>query len=1385
MNFLSKLVSIVFLLGMSTIATSQCLNPSYYTMNFEDGEDFSMWSYSDENADENIWDVYDYNGNICAGYSYSTTDAADDYLFSPCFTLEAGKTYELSFSYVTQSEGTFPESLRVLYGTTADATVSNLIVDLGTFAHTDYRKSIQTITVSTTDEYYFAWHCYSDADMYNLYIDSIVVRDITENPTSLANLSTIDVFSITENSAYSGGAIIDNGGTEIINRGVCWSTSPLPTILDVISDAGSGSGNFITDMPSLFANTTYYARAFAINSVGTAYGNEISFTTHENTLVSNQSEVESNNTSDEANVFDIHSIMSGSVGVDDDAYDWYTLTVPYDGKLEFNGIAESTLGLYIELFNQNSTTSLVYTRGLLDEDVVMSYDNIKAGTYYLRVGREFIDGAYSYGNYTIENIFTPTSLYDGNDTEPNDIFEESKMFSINTSTTGHIGYSDGVSQDDYDWYTITIPYDGKIDLYGFPESMLGLYIELFNQNGTASLVYTRGLLDEDVVMSYDNIKAGTYYLRVGKEFIDGTYSYGSYIIENTFTPTSLYDGNDTEPNDISEESQIFSINTSTTGHLGYSDGVSRDDYDWYTITVPYDGKIDLYGFPESTLGLYIELFNQNSTASLVYTRGLLDEDVVMSYDNIKAGTYYLRVGKEFVDGVYSYGSYTIENSFTPTDLFDKNDVEPNNTDIEAQTVDFVSPFSGHIGYSDGITTDDSDWYVFTTTDETRISIDGLAENTLALDFTLLEANGSTVIESISATTTGEAVRLTYDNLPVGTYYLKVLRVNLSQGYTFGSYTLEIISGFVATVPTVATMNVNSITTNSAVSGASISHNGGAAISGYGILWSTNPNPSLDVCDGYISHVGDGVGDFSSSTSDLLSNTTYYIRAYATNSEGTGYGNEIEFTTLEDNIPTDFGGGSGSVSDPWQIYTAEQLNNVRNYLGDDDSDKHFILMNDIDLTDFLSEGNAGYNDGSYWEPIGDVFNKFAGHFDGNNNEIINIKSTNSSYVGLFGYTTETAVIENTGIIIDPTSAITGTSSSGYVGGLVGMAYGSTISDCYVIGDVVAESASAVGGLVGASSEPGSIINCYSEGSVQGNEDVGGLIGNSGKTSILNSYSEMNVSGTNNVGGLVGDSWYSVIDSSYATGTVTASGEYSGGFVGNVQYDSITNSYASGDVYGGDYVGGFAGSLSDANLTRVYAKGHVTGLEQVGGLVGSNATGIIDYAYSTGKVIGTTNVGGLVGESKWSGETSNSFWNVETSLQLSSEGGSGISILEMKNPATFFGWDFSSVWTINENKNDGYPYFSWQIFDNQTPDDPTLNITQSAISIVAYPNPTNSCVTLSGINGDVQFFVTNNEGKVVISITESKYICLDGLANGTYFIHVIFQNGMKHIVPVVKQ
>ncbi len=98
-------------------------------------------------------------------------------------------------------------------------------------------------------------------------------------PIHLATLTTDAVSSITQTTAVSGGNITDDGGGNITVRGVCWSISQSPTINDNYTDDGAGTGAFTSNITGLNTGTTYYVRAYATNEAGTAYGNEVSFTT--------------------------------------------------------------------------------------------------------------------------------------------------------------------------------------------------------------------------------------------------------------------------------------------------------------------------------------------------------------------------------------------------------------------------------------------------------------------------------------------------------------------------------------------------------------------------------------------------------------------------------------------------------------------------------------------------------------------------------------------------------------------------------------------------------------------------------------------------------------------------------------------------------------------------------------------------------------------------------------------------------------------------------------------------------------------------------------------------------------------------------------------------
>ena len=99
----------------------------------------------------------------------------------------------------------------------------------------------------------------------------------------------------------------------------------------------------------------------------------------------------------------------------------------------------------------------------------------------------------------------------------------------------------------------------------------------------------------------------------------------------------------------------------------------------------------------------------------------------------------------------------------------------------------------------------------------------------------------------------------------------------------------------AELPKVKTSAVSEITINSAVCGGEVTSDGNGMISARGVCWSTSQNPTIE--DSKTTD-GSGVGSFTSNLSNLVSQTTYYVRAYATNEVGTSYGEEMSFTTLK-------------------------------------------------------------------------------------------------------------------------------------------------------------------------------------------------------------------------------------------------------------------------------------------------------------------------------------------------------------------------------------------------------------------------------------------------------------------------------------------------------
>lgn len=358
------------------------------------------------------------------------------------------------------------------------------------------------------------------------------------------------------------------------------------------------------------------------------------------------------------------------------------------------------------------------------------------------------------------------------------------------------------------------------------------------------------------------------------------------------------------------------------------------------------------------------------------------------------------------------------------------------------------------------------------------------------------------------------------------------------------------------------------------------------------------------------------------------------------------------------------------------------------------------------------------DSSY--ATGNVFgNNFVGGIAGSTcsvNETFskgNVFASGNKVGGIAGSAKNSSAINNFNNVYS-TGNVSGKDS---VGGIIG------ISDVYLKG-VHSEGSvfgrNTVGGLTGLSHY--SITNSFSIGdSVVGTFNVGGLVGVAAEA-IDSSYSIAHVRGDDNIGGLIGSA-YNNITNSYSTGNVigdtsksSAGNDNIGGLVGYHYKKNIKKSFALGNIKGTTKLGGLVGRFEGDTISQSYSKGSVTGLYYgdpsdeignyyIGGLIGYG-NGFIEESYTSSTVSGIENqpiyTGCVVGYVEKSMEIKNAYYD-KTLCTLDVEGRNqdgdpniatinnnpAKTSMEMLQKSTFENWDFTDLWSIQENSST--PYF----------------------------------------------------------------------------------------------
>lgn len=174
---------------------------------------------------------------------------------------------------VTSNGGALVTAKGVCYGTSVSPTLSDNVVTAPAAGPGTYSVSLVNLLPNTL--YYaraFATNSIGTAYGFNTSFNTTAA--------SLPSLTTAAASSIGSSSVSCGGNITNNGGSSLSARGIVYSISPNPTLSStVVTDGGTSTGAFSLNITGLAGNTQYFAKAFATNQLGTAYGNEITFTT--------------------------------------------------------------------------------------------------------------------------------------------------------------------------------------------------------------------------------------------------------------------------------------------------------------------------------------------------------------------------------------------------------------------------------------------------------------------------------------------------------------------------------------------------------------------------------------------------------------------------------------------------------------------------------------------------------------------------------------------------------------------------------------------------------------------------------------------------------------------------------------------------------------------------------------------------------------------------------------------------------------------------------------------------------------------------------------------------------------------------------------------------
>ncbi len=677
-------------------------------------------------------------------------------------------------------------------------------------------------------------------------VSGITLIDGCKKKPDPPTLTTTAVTEITTTSATSGGNVTSDGGAAVTAKGVCWGTATKPTITNSKTSDGTGTGAFTSSLTGLTPNTMYYVRAYATNSEGTSYGNEVSFTTSQIVVATVTTTAASAITSTTA--------TSGG-----------NITSNGGGDITARGVCWST--------SANPTTADGKTSDATGSGTFTSnITGLLPGTlYHIRAYATNVAGT-AYGS---DMTFTTLAVV------PTLTTATASAVTQTTATTGGNVTADGgspVTARGVCWSTTTGPVvtgshtsDGT-GTGSFTSSLTGL---------TANTTY--------YVRAYATNSIGTAY---GNEITLTT----SQVVVPTVTTTAA------------------SGMTSTTASAGGN------------VTSAGGGTV-------TARGVCWGLTADPTIAGNKTTDGTGTGSFTSSLTGLAPGTTY---------HIRAYATNSVGTAYGTDLTFTTLAVVPTLTTTAASNITQTSATSGGNISSNGgaaVTARGVCW--------------GIASGPVVTGSHTTDGSGSgTFTSSITGLTAGTV------------YYVRAYATN-SIGTAYGnevSFTATAV-----TVPVVTTTAASSIGSAAAVSGGNVTSAGGGTVTARGVAWGNSANPTIA---GTHTTDGAGTGSFTSNLTGLTTGTLYYARAYATNSAGTAYGDQITFYTLL--VDAD---GNNYIVVPIgnQVWMAE---NLRTTKYNDDADIPNVTDNTA-WAGLTTHAYSWYNNNSgYKSTFGALYNWFA-------------------------------------------------------------------------------------------------------------------------------------------------------------------------------------------------------------------------------------------------------------------------------------------------------------------------------------------------------------------------------------------------------------------------